>query len=241
MTMEEYKRRQNDIDSHTDSQLYSCGSLAPKMRKGGAGRIGCSNCAINRPKMPWEATDGCIYLIRELSTRLCTGNVDGLTFTDDDLFPIMNELVDVCRVKHFPQSDDLRTTLWKQLPVIAKALGKQRFKRKYLQMFLNLLMNNVEDRGNASQLSVHAAKQCAEQLSNLVGISIFRGRLEEEWQIEVFDRIIHENSQMPKRTGPIEDGFSPFGPTLISNIGSPSPPSSSPMIKQPGTGMFDSF
>ena len=30
MTMEEYKRRQNDIDSYTDSQLYNCGSLAPK-------------------------------------------------------------------------------------------------------------------------------------------------------------------------------------------------------------------
>ena len=31
MSLEEYKRSQNDIESHTDSQLYSCGSLAPKM------------------------------------------------------------------------------------------------------------------------------------------------------------------------------------------------------------------
>ena len=52
MTREEYKRRQNDIDAHTNSQLYSCGSLAPKLGKGrkdGAGRIGCCNGALTSP------------------------------------------------------------------------------------------------------------------------------------------------------------------------------------------------
>ena len=63
MSREEYKKLQNDIEAHTNNQVYSCGSLAPKLRKGGAGRIGCSSCAINRPKAPWEATDGCIYLL----------------------------------------------------------------------------------------------------------------------------------------------------------------------------------
>jgi len=215
MTREEYKSRQNDIQSHTNSQLYSCGSLAPKLRKGGAGRIGCSDCLITRPKAPWEATDGCIYLIRELCMRLCTngpGTIqEGLALTDNILIPIMTELADICRVRHFPQSDDLRTTLWKQLPIIAKALGKQRFKRHYLQMFLDLLIKNMENRSDASQLSVHAAGQCAEELASIVGVGIFRGRLEEEWQREVFDRTMNErriaNNQRP---GP--EAFSPFGP-----------------------------
>ena len=57
MTMEEYKAQQNNMEAHTENQLYSCGSLAPKLKKkAGAGRIGCSNCDVNRPKQPWEAT-----------------------------------------------------------------------------------------------------------------------------------------------------------------------------------------
>jgi hypothetical protein len=57
MTMDEYKALQNNMEAHTDSQLYSCGSLAPKLKKkAGAGRIGCSNCDVSRPKQPWEGT-----------------------------------------------------------------------------------------------------------------------------------------------------------------------------------------
>lgn len=210
MSREEYKRRQNDIDVHTNSTLYSCGSLAPKLRKGGAGRIGCSSCDINRPKAPWEATDGCIYLIRELVVRFSNENKTGLMIADDVLVPLLTELVDTCRLKHFPQSDDLRTTLWKQVPLIAKALGKQRFKRSYLHLFLDLLMNTMENRSNSSQLSVHAAGQCAEELAALVGVGIFRGRLEEDWQRDLFDRTMEERSHMAP-TGPPET-FSPFGP-----------------------------
>lgn len=210
MSREEYKRRQNDIDSHTDSQLYSCGSLAPKLRKGGAGRIGCSDCLITREKAPWEATDGCIYLIRELCSKLSTASSSGLVLSDDVLLPIMTELVDSCRVKHFPQSDDLRTTLWKQLPIIGKALGKQRFKRIYLQMFLDMLSDNLDSKSHASQLSVHAAGQCAEELANLVGHGIFRGRLEEDWQKDNFDRVMEDRRHMARSTLP--EGFSPFGP-----------------------------
>ncbi len=217
MSQEEYKLRQNDIESHTNSQLYSCGSLAPKLRKSGAGRIGCGDCKITRPKSPWEATDGCIYLIRELCVRFCTtgpGTIqEGLALTDDILLPIMTELADVCRVKHFPQSDDLRTTLWKQLPLMAKALGKHRFKRHYLQMFMDLMIKNMENRSNtSSQLSVHAAGQSAEELSSFVGIGVFRGRFEEDWQRDVFDRTIQERKMKAAKAGPGPEPFSPFGP-----------------------------
>ena len=34
MSREEYKRLQNDINAHTGNQVYSCGSLAPKLKKG---------------------------------------------------------------------------------------------------------------------------------------------------------------------------------------------------------------
>jgi hypothetical protein len=204
MTREEYLKQQNDVESHTDSQLYSCGSLAPKLKKGsrkdGAGRIGCSSCDITRPKSPWEETDGCIYLLREILSKRPT-------LADEVILPLLTELADVLRVKHFPQVDDLRTTLWRQLPSIASSLGKQRFKRTYLHLFMDLLMQNLEEQ-TASALSRHAAGQCAEELATLVGPSIFRGRLEDYQQL-VFDQVIKERKMAPK--GPSDD-FSPFGP-----------------------------
>lgn len=104
MSREEYKRLQNDAQAHTGNQLYSCGSLAPKLRKGGAGRIGCSSCAIDRPKAPWEATDGRIYLNRELCIRFADKNDterDDIVLGDAILLPIMTELADVCRLSHY--------------------------------------------------------------------------------------------------------------------------------------------
>jgi hypothetical protein len=221
LTQEEYKAHTNDIKAHTDSTLYSCGSLAPKLRKGGAGRIGCSNCGIDRPKAPWEATDGCIYLLRELCIKCCgPENADKpIALEDDELFPLMQELSDVCRVQHFPQSSELRATLWKQLPAMAHAIGKQRFKDIYLEVFLDLMFSNMESR-SASQLSVHAAGQCAEDIANLVGPRIFRARLEDHQQ-KTFDTVMRERQLMPK--GPSDGAaFSPFGPPgMIEQINGP--------------------
>ena len=213
MTQEEYKAHVNDFEKHQNSQLYSCGSLAPKLRKGGAGRIGCTNCGIDRPKAPWEATDGCIYLIRELCI-VCAAEGSPTPLTDNDLLPLMQELADVCRVQHFPQGDDLRQTLWRQLPAMAQALGKQRFKRLYLEIFMDLLLRNMESR-TASQLSIHAAGQCAEELAEFIGPSIFRARLD-DFQRETFDKVMRERSMMPKGP-PNDEGYSPYGPAGLLN------------------------
>jgi hypothetical protein len=216
MTQEAYKAHQNNVEMHTDSQLYSCGSLAPKLRKGGAGRIGCSNCGIDRPKAPWEATDGCIYLIRELVIRCCSEERIGtpIELKDDELVPMLRELADVCRVQHFPQSSELRATLWRQLPAMAHAIGKDRFKKKYLEIFMELMFSNLESK-SASQLSIHAAGQCAEDLAHFVGPSIFRGRLE-DYQKELYDKVMRERQMMPKGPAVLPDGtvapFSPYGP-----------------------------
>lgn len=38
---EQHRRKHNDAKAHTGNQVYSCGSLAPKLRKGG-----CSDCEV---------------------------------------------------------------------------------------------------------------------------------------------------------------------------------------------------
>mmetsp|Transcript_8170 Transcript_8170/g.9501 ORF Transcript_8170/g.9501 Transcript_8170/m.9501 type:complete len:796 (-) Transcript_8170:91-2478(-) len=192
MTMSEYKALQNNLDAHTENQLYSCGSLAPKLKKkAGAGRIGCGNCDVNRPKQPWEATDGCLYLIRELIETCNQSDSMQSLLTDKILLPLMQEVADICRVSHFPQSDELRATLWRQLPGMMMAIGKVRCKRLYLEVFLDLLMRNLESR-TASTISKHAAGSCAYELGVLVGPNIFRGRLSDNHQKEALDRVLRE-------------------------------------------------
>lgn len=55
--------RDNDVEAHTGNQVYSCGSLAPKLRKGG----GCMDHGFKRAQQVWEGSDGAVYLLRELA------------------------------------------------------------------------------------------------------------------------------------------------------------------------------
>jgi len=218
MSMEEYKALQNNMEAHTDSQLYSCGSLAPKLKKkAGAGRIGCSNCGITRPKQPWEATDGCLYLIRELMETCSQSDSVLPPLSDELLLPLLQEVADVCRVSHFPQGDELRATLWRQLPGMMTAVGKVRCKKLYLEVFLDLLMRNLES-SSASAISKHAAASCCYELGVLVGPNIFRGRIYDDYQKEVLDRALREREIEERHMAPMmqqqqqQTQFSPFEP-----------------------------
>lgn len=46
--------RDNDPDLHSDKQMYSCGSLAPKMGRGN----GSCDRIFKRESQPWELADG---------------------------------------------------------------------------------------------------------------------------------------------------------------------------------------
>lgn len=227
MTMEEHKALQNNMDAHSDLQLYSCGSLAPKLKKkAGAGRIGCSNCDVSRPKQPWEATDGCLYLIRELVETCSQTDSTMPPLSDDILLPLLRQVADVCRVSHFPQGDDMRATLWRQLPSMMHAVGKQRCKKLYLDVFMDLLMRNIESR-TASAISIHAAGTCAYELGQLVGPNIFRGRIYDDYQREALDRLLRERELEEQNMGSMrlqqnQTQFSPFEPPgLLDNLDNP--------------------
>lgn len=218
MTKDEYKALQNNMGAHTDLQLYSCGSLAPKLKKkAGAGRIGCSNCDVNRVKQPWEATDGCLYLIRELMDTCNQPDSVLPPLTDELLLPLMHEVADVCRVSHFPQGDDLRATLWRQLPGMMEAVGKARCKSLYLDIFMDPLIRNLES-SSASAISKHAAASCAYELGVLIGPNIFRGRLYDDYQKEILDEALRQREIEEQNAAAMmmmqqnQTQFSPFEP-----------------------------
>jgi len=142
-----------------------------------------------------------------------------MVLTKDVLLPNMQKLVDVCRVRYYPQINDLRTKPTHWVKIVSN---------EYIcKCFLKLLVKNLDDSrpgGGTSQLFLYAAGQCAGKLENLVANRIFRGRLEEDWQGQVSDQVMEERRHkiQARPAGPeIEDGLSPFCPSGMIMPASP--------------------
>ncbi|XP_005089198.1 uncharacterized protein LOC101848704 [Aplysia californica] len=153
--------RDNDMDLHTDQQMYSCGSLAPKMGRGG----GCMDHKFRKPSEPWELADGCVNLLAELS------HVPAVTAKVGNLVPAM---ATACNTKDYTHYNNFLETVCRQLPNLAKGLGKRPFKM-YLEMFLDYIFDALE---SDVALTSAAASQCLIDLSLFLGAGIFRGRIE---------------------------------------------------------------
>lgn len=121
VTRVEYKFGDSD-PMHTNQQVYSCGSLAPKLKKR---KGGCMDHGFRRPQEPWEKTDGCVYLMRELAAKY-----------PDEITPMLEALATVSGLRHFNHHLHLLETIWKQLPTIAEGVGKKKFKR-YIELFID--------------------------------------------------------------------------------------------------------
>ena len=156
------KLRDNDMELHTDRQMYSCGSLAPKMGRGG----GCMDHKFRKPPEPWELTDGCIHLTAELS------NNPDLSTVVAQLLPGVAKAVSF---QHYPQHVVLLETLCRQLPHIAKGIGKRNFKTHLESFFDPIFYSMTCD----NALTSSAASQCMNQLASFLGPNILRGRVEQ--------------------------------------------------------------
>ncbi|KAL8583744.1 hypothetical protein ACOMHN_000365 [Nucella lapillus] len=116
--------RDNDMELHTDRQMYSCGSLAPKMGRGREG--GCMDHMFRKPSEPWELADGCVSLLAELS------HIASMSAAVTKLLPLVGK---ACTVRHYTHHLNFLGTVCKQLPNLAKGLGKRQFKT-HLELFL---------------------------------------------------------------------------------------------------------
>ncbi|CAI8037892.1 hypothetical protein GBAR_LOCUS21167 [Geodia barretti] len=158
-------QRLNDIPlddpTHTDQQMYSCGSLAPKMRRGG-----CMDTHFQRPAEPWEKTEGCIHLLAELSQQKGMG---------DKVSSLLPALGEVARHHGYRQHLSLLETLLHRLPHLARGLGKRPFKR-HLELFIDTIFYGA---ASDSALVKAAAADCLTLLSQYLGHVILRGRIEQ--------------------------------------------------------------
>ncbi|GAB1608917.1 uncharacterized protein LOC115226077, partial [Argonauta hians] len=157
------QRRDNDPDLHTNKQMYSCGSLAPKMGRGGGG--GCMDHKFRKPEEPWEFADGCINLVAELATLPSMGGAV------EELLPLV---ASAAGYRHYTQHLYLLETVCKRLPGVAQGLGKRAFKGHLEGFFDPIFYGLTCD----SPLTASAASQCLNALSAFLGPSILRGRVE---------------------------------------------------------------
>eukprot|EP00850_Spirogloea_muscicola_P012243 SM000078S22102 [mRNA] locus=s78:439279:445616:- [translate_table: standard] len=161
------KLRDNDQKLHTDQTTYSCGSLTAKagsttmLARGG----GCMDHGFSRAKEPWEASDGAIYLLKELALA-----------SPNQALQFMPTLADLGRCTHFGHYHNLLETLYKHLPHIAEHIGKRPFKQ-YLDLFVEPLFFALSCGQRAAEV---AAEECLQELQALIGPSIFAGRLTDE-------------------------------------------------------------
>ncbi|KAH9503018.1 hypothetical protein Btru_072633 [Bulinus truncatus] len=153
--------RDNDMDLHTNQQMYSCGSLAPKMGRGG----GCMDHKFRKPPQPWELADGCVNLLAELS------HIPSVSGQVSKLIPAM---ANACNIKNYTRYPNFLETVCKQLPNIAQGLGKRPFKM-YLELFFDYIFEALE---SDAILTSSAASQCIIDLCVFLGPGIVRGRIE---------------------------------------------------------------
>ncbi|PIK47878.1 hypothetical protein BSL78_15253 [Apostichopus japonicus] len=144
-------------------EMYSCGSLAPKMGKGREG--GCMDHKFRKPSEPWELGDGCINLLAELSS------IPRLSQQVSNLLP---SLAKVLEKRNYPQHLVLLETACLQIPVIGGRIGKRYFKPQlegfFEAIFYSLSCDNALTRA--------AAEACLSKLAKFLGPNILKGRVE---------------------------------------------------------------
>jgi hypothetical protein len=149
-----------DVEKHTDQVMFSCGSLAPKLRAGG-----CSDHSFVRTKEPWEASDGATFLLRELAS-----------VRPDLVEKKLPELAELAALRHFEHAHKLRATLWNCLPIIARRLGKKAY-RFHADLFVDAMFDDLVC---GQQLTETAAGTCVAAFRDWFGATVFAGHLSEQ-------------------------------------------------------------
>ena len=139
-----------------DDVRYSCGSLAPKMKRGG----GCMDHGFLRDKQPWEYTEGVVFLAKDLAA------IDFALIQ-----PLAEQLCDVCRME---VNENLKQTFWRNFAALGIGAGKQPFKQ-ILELFIPYMFRDLQHHNRSIAFAV---QDCILAISDFIGENIFKGRVE---------------------------------------------------------------
>jgi len=207
------KIRDNDADLHENQQMYSCGSLAPKMGRGGGGG-GCTDSKFRKASEPWELADGCVHLVGELANiKECEPVVDKL----------LTQVSKAQEHKHFMNHLSLFQTICVRFSGIARVVNK-RVLKPHLEQYFDLIFYCLESENG---LSSYSAEDCLANLSAVLGPNILSGRIENfnPRYLEAYNRHLRGDSS-PASGQHSSPGGGPFFGS--PGAGTPSTPMSIP-------------
>jgi len=168
-------------DAHSNQVMYSCGSLAPKMGRGGTRTGGCMDHQFTRPSELWEVGDGCLHLAAEIVLASKKGSVE--------IPPLFPHLLTALKHRDYPQHVVFHETFCRRLPDFARGLGKQLFKR-HLESFFPALFYSLD---SDTALTSAAANKAILDLAGFLGPGILKGR------VEMFDpNLLPKLPQLPE-------------------------------------------
>eukprot|EP00095_Tigriopus_kingsejongensis_P009240 snap_masked-scaffold495_size155559-processed-gene-0.5 protein:Tk09240 transcript:snap_masked-scaffold495_size155559-processed-gene-0.5-mRNA-1 annotation:"hypothetical protein LOTGIDRAFT_232463" len=160
------KMRDNDIELHENQPMFSCGSLAPKMGRGGASG-GCSSAKFKKISEPWEMADGCIHLFAEITA---------VSHFHAQLHPLLAKISQACYKRHYTLHLSFIETVLQCVPQMADNLGKRLFK-PYMDDFWDPIFYALQSENALAQV---ASEQCLAFLSEYLGPNILKGRVEQQ-------------------------------------------------------------
>ena len=91
----------------------------------------------------------------------------------EEISSAVNLIVKAAGKRDYSQHSALLATLCKLLPDFAKKIGKQNFKR-YMEQFFDVIFYCVD----REHMALVSGENCIIQLSQMLGPSIFRGRVQ---------------------------------------------------------------
>jgi hypothetical protein len=189
---------------HSNNQLYSCGSLAPKLKRGG----GCMDHGFSRQKEMWELSDGAIFMLREVA------HIESM---QEFVVSNLEKLSSLAYIDHFKHAHTLKETIFKSMIVILKGIGKKRF-RGFVELYLDPCFRAANNQDNLNMAV--AAQDFILDLEKTYGNGIFKAILEghDERYVQDLERYRQEGI----KTGP-QDFVYPPQPAGAGNFGISAP------------------
>lgn len=162
-----------------------------------------------REMEPWEYSDGCIYLVRELAQS-----------SKKDLLPnYLEKVAELGYIDSFKHSAAMKENLFKSLVQIVEGLGKKKF-RAFVEVFFDPTFRNLKNEHQNCRVSAEDFLIC---LKKTYGKAIFTAMVEshDPRYLPELERLEMIENTMPKQEGFVYGHAIPegAGPMALGNAG----------------------
>jgi len=111
---------------------------------------------------PWQYTDGCIFLLKEL-----------ISINPQYFNVFIYQICEIASMRSYPQLPQIQQTIWNNISLMAKSIGDRKF-RTHLEIILLPMIEALECKNQAAEM---AAANCIQFCNTFIGPKFFKPRL----------------------------------------------------------------